>query len=142
MIKCSRLFGLGPVTAVAAFTTACSVTFDPAGTFGTGRHPSARPAKPVTPPSTATSKSAWQPPSRHETAPPWRQHTVGSPEPRAAYTPLPKTGRQIHTVQPGGTLFSIASQHRVAVADLARANNLQNARLYIGQHLRVPTSRR
>ncbi|MBR0758176.1 LysM peptidoglycan-binding domain-containing M23 family metallopeptidase [Bradyrhizobium jicamae] len=45
----------------------------------------------------------------------------------------------VHVVNKGDTLISIAHQHRIPVAELARANNMdQTARLSLGMKLTVP----
>jgi LysM repeat protein len=53
----------------------------------------------------------------------------------------PPMGPVYYHVHPGDTLSKISRIHNVAVADLARANNIQNARvIYVGQRLLIPTS--
>jgi murein DD-endopeptidase MepM/ murein hydrolase activator NlpD len=48
----------------------------------------------------------------------------------------------VHVVNPGDTLLSIAHQHHVPVAELARANNLdKSTKLKLGMKLNVPGAR-
>ena len=43
-----------------------------------------------------------------------------------------------YTVRRGDTLSSIASRHRVTVAEIQRANNLRSTKITVGQRLRIP----
>lgn len=45
-----------------------------------------------------------------------------------------------HTVRPGDTLFRIASQHKISIAQIKAANNLTSERLQPGQDLAIPGS--
>jgi|GEM_PF-1394825 putative chitinase len=44
-----------------------------------------------------------------------------------------------HTVQPGETLYSIASRYGVSVEALMQANNLTDGMIFVGQTLRIPS---
>ncbi len=60
---------------------------------------------------------------------------LSEPEPAAASAPQ----GDIYTVRAGDTLTRIAAAHRVTVADLEKANGLQNvAAIQIGQSLMIP----
>ncbi|TLS48769.1 LysM peptidoglycan-binding domain-containing protein [Paenibacillus antri] len=45
-----------------------------------------------------------------------------------------------YTVQPGDTLYGIASRYGVTVDALVQANNLQGGYIYVGQQLRIPVT--
>ncbi len=57
-----------------------------------------------------------------------------------APNPNPPTtgGTQVHVVQAGNTLFSIARQYGTTVAALQSANGLTSATIYVGQRLTIP----
>ena len=57
-----------------------------------------------------------------------------------AKTPISTTGQFIpYTVQPGDTLWSIATRHKISVEDLLRANGLtEEDTIRPGQPLRIP----
>jgi LysM repeat protein len=57
----------------------------------------------------------------------------------ATFTPLPE-GEQVHVVQRGQTLYSIALRYNVTVGELMRANGLRNPNLLrVGQRLIIPS---
>ncbi len=59
-------------------------------------------------------------------------------QPRA-YTPTPAGPGQVHTVNPGETLFSLARRYNKQPAEIARANNLDAyAQLKVGQRVTIP----
>ncbi len=45
-----------------------------------------------------------------------------------------------YTVQPGDTLYGIASRYGVSVDALIQANNLSGGYIYVGQQLRIPVT--
>ncbi len=47
-------------------------------------------------------------------------------------------GPQIHVVQQGDTLFSLARRYRITVDDLVRANQLAGDSIFVGQQLIIP----
>jgi len=49
-----------------------------------------------------------------------------------------ETGRKIHTVKAGETLYAIARQYGVTVDDIRRANDLTGDQLAVGQQLIIP----
>ncbi len=61
-------------------------------------------------------------------------------QPAASPTAGPSAS-QVYVVQSGDTLFSIATRFGVKLADVALANNIQNANyIYVGQRLHIPTA--
>jgi murein DD-endopeptidase MepM/ murein hydrolase activator NlpD len=62
-----------------------------------------------------------------------------APKPVAVAAPAPAAPSTVHFVNRGDTLASIARQHHVSVAEIARANNLDQASpLKLGARLTVP----
>ena len=60
---------------------------------------------------------------------------TATPQPRATPSPTPL----VYTVQPGDTLFAIATRFGVSVDDLVRANRLVNPdSLQVGQQITIP----
>ncbi|MGB3618950.1 MAG: OmpA family protein [Catalinimonas sp.] len=49
----------------------------------------------------------------------------------------PREGERSHEVKPGQTLFSVAGEYGMSVADLKRRNRIQGESIYAGQRLRV-----
>ena len=66
--------------------------------------------------------------------------TVAPIEPTAVLTPTAEPVQdQIHTVQPGDTLFAIASQYGVTIDSIVTANNIVNVdQLEVGQQILIP----
>jgi LCP family protein required for cell wall assembly len=62
-----------------------------------------------------------------------RMTATAIPRP-AATTPAP----QVHLVQQGDTLFSLARRYSVTVEDLQRINHLTDDNIYVGQQLIIP----
>jgi len=63
------------------------------------------------------------------------------PAPQAAKPP--RNAENVHTVEPGETLISIARKHGVTLAALARANNIQPyAKISMGDRLTIPGAHR
>lgn len=90
---------------------------------------------PVPPPryrSVATSRSDVPPPSAARTVP------AGGPPALRAATPAPQAGAASIDVQPGDTLYSIATRNRTTVAALMQANGLASATIKPGQKLVLP----
>ena len=86
--------------------------------------PEGGPIVPETPPETAS------------TATPVAEVPAATPVPAATATPA---GEQIHTVQPGDTLFKISQQYGVPVAEIMAANNLSNPNyITVGEQLIIP----
>lgn len=83
-------------------------------------------------------------PARYETSRTSPPPTTAPVPPRTAYEapsdPAPGQGATIE-VKPGDTLFGLSKTHKVSIAELMRANNLQDARLRVGQQLVVPSGR-
>jgi LysM repeat protein len=64
---------------------------------------------------------------------------TSTPAPSATLTPIGGSSQTIHTVASGDTLFSIALNYGVTVAEIVEANNLDNPNsLSIGQELIIP----
>lgn len=61
-----------------------------------------------------------------------------TPEPTAPAEPTPEPAPQVHTVQQGETLLSIAQRYGVTVAEIIRANNLASEVIRPGQELQIP----
>jgi murein DD-endopeptidase MepM/ murein hydrolase activator NlpD len=77
-----------------------------------------------------------QPPApQRPTAPP-AQRPVPPPGP----APGPSAAQHTHRVQPGETLWSIARQEGVTVAELKQANGLTGDSIFVGQELVIPRS--
>lgn len=55
------------------------------------------------------------------------------------YEPLAICNGNIHIVQPGDTLYSIARAYNTTVEDIMNLNNLTTTLLQIGQELQIPT---
>jgi len=65
----------------------------------------------------------------------WPSGTEATPATGAA--PMP-AGTTTHVVAAGDTLYALATQHGVTVADLQAANGLPDDHIYAGQVLRIP----
>jgi len=51
---------------------------------------------------------------------------------------LPNDSTEIHTVQVGETLYSIARAHHVTLLELIKLNNIENGEIKVGQNLKIP----
>jgi LysM repeat protein len=148
MAVLSRTLMLGAASAFGLIATACSVTIDPAGTFGSGRQPGHTYASPANGSGVGAAPAHQhhtQPVRQASRAPTWQDKSQSSRS-AAGYAPQTNpaliTGARSHIVRRGETLFSIATLHRTTVAALARANSLPNANLRVGQRLLLPPSYR
>lgn len=73
-------------------------------------------------------------PPQEQTSAPETTAVAPTPEPTISFF-----GTATHTVQVGETLFRIATQYNLTIADLAAANNLTDpSRIYVGQTLTIP----
>ena len=52
---------------------------------------------------------------------------------------LPDDSTEVHTVQNGETLYSIARAHHVTLLELIKLNNIKNGEIRVGQNLRIPS---
>ena len=91
------------------------------------------------PPSAAPRPSRPAPYEASRASPP---PTTAPVPPRAAYeAPSDAASGPGATIEvkPGDTLFGLSKTHKVSIAELMRANNMQNAELRVGQKLVVPS---
>lgn len=108
------------------------------------RHPGGAPAPaPASAPAAALAHAEATPPEQ-TTAPaakePAPAHPAAEP-PKAEPVPSPGGGLK-HTVAKGETLTSIAKHYNIAVAELQKANKIQDDRkLQIGQVLNIPANK-
>jgi len=58
-----------------------------------------------------------------------------TPQPKPT---TPKTGKRIHVVQAGDSLWKIAHKYHVTVPELMRANHLETEKLRLGRELEIP----
>lgn len=65
---------------------------------------------------------------------------AAAPTAGAATASAPTTGGQTIDVAPGDTLYRISAQHRVSIADLMAANNMQSPVIKPGQKLIIPAA--
>jgi LysM repeat protein len=55
-------------------------------------------------------------------------------------TPTSTGGLQMHVVQPGDTLFSLARRYGVTVDEIVRANQIAGDSIFVGQQLIIPAA--
>ena len=101
------------------------------------------PAQPAQDPSLIATQPAVLPEEPAPTPIPEESLPVATPlpsEPTVEVVPTEQPPQdQIHTVQPGDTLFAIASQYGVTIDSIVTANNIVNVnQLEVGQQLLIP----
>ncbi len=61
--------------------------------------------------------------------------------PGTPQVPISASGRVIHNVKPGDTLFALARTYRTSIDRIRKANGLRNDSLAVGQALTIPSNR-